>query len=841
MEVLSTSSMPTRPIPLAPMVLSADSFGSHYRKLSETESQTPARREAAHLFAQAELCLHLGDAPEDATKKARAAVEAARKDGDAEMLTDAVRLVVKANCFRASFGGISATIRRNVLARTEKIVASEASAFQQASIGRGEAAMNLALAEVSLERHSVTARSTALQLAAAARGRFQQLGDRKMEAAAMVVLARAHLSLCNISEGLALVRASLDIFRAMHERFGEAVVLNLLSHALALGGSRVGYEEACGCAVEAAAAYEALGLWRCQVLQQLLLSQLLLRSDCSREAVAEAAEAMRLLRATGCRSLEGQALELLVRAHFEAGDEAAAKRSAEEAKAQFSEAKHCLGEIHAQNALAHALLASNDGDGAFRESMAALEKAESIKDLDAEAVVPHLLVTISQVEVSRQNFEAALEAAKDATAKFEELGGPFCPSVAEGKLAEARVLIRGGMGKEAVQAATSARACFVESGDLMGEARSLVISASLMLVSGDFASATETAIRGQQMCRADSRGEAQALGVLITVARSENDGPKALELARARRGVLQQGGWRRDEAEALDALASILVQSDSLKEAGRASREGLRLARAVGNQELEVHLLCRLTQVYLQLIVQQGGVQSASRNLLEETQRLGRDSVASASAFGEERGKKGKKLLAVALLWASQVQWMSSQEEGLKFATQSIAMHQQAQDADGEATALLLAAQMALANDDRATAESYCTSSLELFQMLGDTAAVTEAELVLERIRPKKLAAVAITTHPDETPISTSSKLALPAKLQPEEVKRKIRTMIMESVSQDDLQDDSNLMESGLDSLASVSLQQELGKTFEVTLPVSALFDYPTIGGLSDYIISLMP
>jgi len=46
------------------------------------------------------------------------------------------------------------------------------------------------------------------------------------------------------------------------------------------------------------------------------------------------------------------------------------------------------------------------------------------------------------------------------------------------------------------------------------------------------------------------------------------------------------------------------------------------------------------------------------------------------------------------------------------------------------------------------------------------------------------------------------------------------------------------LTEAGLDSLGSVELRSSLGSTFELELPATLAFDYPTIAALTNFIAS---
>ena len=47
--------------------------------------------------------------------------------------------------------------------------------------------------------------------------------------------------------------------------------------------------------------------------------------------------------------------------------------------------------------------------------------------------------------------------------------------------------------------------------------------------------------------------------------------------------------------------------------------------------------------------------------------------------------------------------------------------------------------------------------------------------------------------------------------------------------------------EAGLDSLGAVELRTQLGAEFEIDLPATMAFDYPTIRALAQYIASSLP
>ena len=52
---------------------------------------------------------------------------------------------------------------------------------------------------------------------------------------------------------------------------------------------------------------------------------------------------------------------------------------------------------------------------------------------------------------------------------------------------------------------------------------------------------------------------------------------------------------------------------------------------------------------------------------------------------------------------------------------------------------------------------------------------------------------------------------------------------------------DQPLMEAGLDSIASVELRNAVSAHFELELPATASFDYPTISALAAFVLSRCP
>jgi len=71
---------------------------------------------------------------------------------------------------------------------------------------------------------------------------------------------------------------------------------------------------------------------------------------------------------------------------------------------------------------------------------------------------------------------------------------------------------------------------------------------------------------------------------------------------------------------------------------------------------------------------------------------------------------------------------------------------------------------------------------------------------------------------------------------EPDIVSRQISSMI-EGMTGTEIDNDTPIMESGIDSLMSVDFRTQLQAEFKVTLGSTVMFNYPTIGGLTDYLV----
>ncbi len=79
---------------------------------------------------------------------------------------------------------------------------------------------------------------------------------------------------------------------------------------------------------------------------------------------------------------------------------------------------------------------------------------------------------------------------------------------------------------------------------------------------------------------------------------------------------------------------------------------------------------------------------------------------------------------------------------------------------------------------------------------------------------------------------------AKPQALDPAFVKDVITQVVKDSIGVDEVPADVPLMDAGMDSLSSLEFRNRLRGAFEgVSMPSSLVFDYPSVGVLTSYIV----
>merc|ERR1712139_425346 len=136
-------------------------------------------------------------------------------------------------------------------------------------------------------------------------------------------------------------------------------------------------------------------------------------------------------------------------------------------------------------------------------------------------------------------------------------------------------------------------------------------------------------------------------------------------------------------------------------------------------------------------------------------------------------------------------------------------------------------------------------TALESFQEAEDDSSIVEALELLRNLGvygsnapmvPEMMAAPTA-LQPTSAGVAVSgAALATQRRLTTEVVRAKVMEAVSQVVSESNVSSETPLMDAGLDSLNSVSLRNDLSQMFEVTLPATLTFDFPTPNEITDYV-----
>jgi len=158
-----------------------------------------------------------------------------------------------------------------------------------------------------------------------------------------------------------------------------------------------------------------------------------------------------------------------------------------------------------------------------------------------------------------------------------------------------------------------------------------------------------------------------------------------------------------------------------------------------------------------------------------------------------------------------------------------------------------LQVQIFLQEQKMGDAQSLLKEVQEIAKELGDPQAKTMADQLKDLVMGSGGGEAAVPVQvaaPTQASTAASSDPSAPAEeaafVAPDEglMKSHIIAMVKNMTGGDEEVDgDTPLMESGVDSLASVELRTQLQQEFKVSLPSTVMFNYPTIGGITGLLV----
>jgi len=794
----------------------------------------PDKKEAASLVTAAEKHLKVGSA-QQSVQAATAASEIFRelgKDGEGA-LPDVLRLVIDGK-------RMLAIQQQEDLAPVRQFADDAKSNFAKAGNTRGEAAMMISMAEITLSERTrplSKAPLPSIQLVDQALQKAKDAGDQKLTALALLVMSETYLERPAVVEAQSAADAAMKVFEEHGDKLNKARALRASGRCLLAGGKTSAGKQQVQAAIEI---FREEGARRLEAEEFLALSEYLLLSGKAKSALAAAEQGLTLLKVLNNSSkVEEMAALLKVSDCLMAvGKGKTAVMRGQEAAQQCSETGDVWAGVMALQIVAAAQLQLGKRRESLRTAKAAKEALGAKRN---DSLLARALRDEGAALAVLEDYDEAITRLKDAASTA--VSADDLATQASIKRFEADVHINRSNFKEALSAARDALEISERQGDKRNMARALETVSTAQGVLNNFQQAVKEAKECQDLYQevGDPMGEERALELLAKLRAAEGNLEGALEAGLERLAVVRESGSPEKEADALHQEAALHFQSGNLAMAEKSVQEAKSVAKKAGTAGTLSEILVTLGHIYLEKSDMTS--EASSRYYLELAARACADAVAAA---GKARMKRtwGQALLfrgrAMLRLGRRMEAWRSAVDSSNKC--------QEAGDGPGMCRALLLAGEIQIENNDLAMAQDILVQAQDVAELCNEEELGKRATALLERTKVKApvAAAIQIEDVAEDAPAAateaaqaaSSAAPAAPKGLDPVLVRKAVMRLVKDAIADDgELEVDSPFMEAGMDSLSSVALTSSLAKEFGFALSPSLVFDFPNVRALEAHLV----
>lgn len=708
--------------------------------------------------------------------------------------------------------------------------------YRESGDKTSEAKMMLAMAEVHKASGTADGGDQAFSQASEAVRILRGQGDKTMVAAGQLLLASVSLEKKGdlkkrADEAKQACDEALPVFRDAGATTAEAYALHVTACTRALSGATEGALRA---AKEAQSLYIKAELGKQAAVELHHVAKWHLKEGDIDDAVAAAQEAMDIfeedLKGTDA---EAGAMQTLIQAYLERKDGKDALKLAKYELDRFQESGNQMGVAAAQEMVMLAYFAMGNADRAMRYAQRAADTLEDMNDKKSQGKVLRTMCTLHR---AKGDHEKALRAAQEALTIFEDLEDT--KEQAMTIQARADVYLEKKENARALALAAEARELYSDAKYAEGEVASLLQLATAQFAEGDLKKAAASAREAQDKSTEvqDQNGEAAALRMLIEVYICEKEFDSALRVLGSLLTLVKEMGDKEEEVTTMVLTARALIMQIMQKEEEGKSNEKMYKAAA------------------------------------DKATKLAKDALVMAKKCDSA------VVLATAHFTVGQTQMMNGKVgEATKAAEEALNTFKGANFAQGEGAALVLLADIYLFNRDLAKARELGEEGVYLFQSAGDADGEDMAWTEIERIdkvegemreaqmREQQMRDqwqmqqwamqqgggqqqwAPVEPQGEEAAPSAAggnyeaklTKLDVGAGLDPTQLKNQILEITKGLIGFDeDIEYDMPLMESGLTSNTAVLLRDSLTQVLPgVNMPVTLVFDYPSITAMSELIV----
>merc|ERR1719198_692372 len=327
----------------------------------------------------------------------------------------------------------------------------------------------------------------------------------------------------------------------------------------------------------------------------------------------------------------------------------------------------------------------------------------------------------------------------------------------------------------------------------------------------------------------DKTMEANCVYMQVKAYHSQLDYENAIKFSKKYKALLKDTNDPVSLGSAGLHLADLYMQNQSPKECIKAALEAKKILKSIGHVAGECLALSLVNQAHINLSVAKGPESFGSRDFTSNN-----DKAIKAAQRGIDMCQKGPdetENQAAAQYWLAQALLLKRKDEdALTTATEAQTLWKLSGNKEGEANAIVLAAQCLCMQTDWDKAKSKVQTALKFFKDAGSKMGEYVANQIMDQInentrQPEPVAAPQFDMQQMmmmqqmqgmQSAVAEAPKQGLDFAT----VNQQIRDMSMTIIDADSPpEDDTPLMEAGMDSLSSVQFRSELAKAFNLPLP----------------------
>jgi len=805
----------------------AQDLGSLYRKKAQDGRMGGKEQSGCKLLADADDHYNK-EAVEEALQQAKQALNLFKDAGYKSGVPDALRLIVQ---LMTSQGKKEAAY---------KMAKDELGAFRSSGDKAAEARMLLAIAEVNFTKDGSKSMQEALQSAIEAGQMFKSLSEPALEATALVALAGVQMSQDgdakkNAKEAETTATKAKELSIQIGYKKGEAEALHVVAAAQAMDG---GIDDALVSADEALDLYLELRNKRGEAFELLSLASWHLKNGKPKKALSDAEEALDIYQTLGSPK-EKEALALVFESHMVKGNLAKAGRMVTRGLNKYQES----GDKPAEAEALAMLVRLYTEEAKFPEALDAAERAVAIfQDLGEQKLEAGVACKIAEMHLNLGNHDKAMRTSEDAMTLVKEFGSSA--EKVDTMFIMLEAILRTGDRDKALDTVQGLRSSFQSAGDAKSEANCLLALSSIQLLLENYDQAVGAATRAQAMFSedGDTKNEGSALCMLSEAHGRKKEYKMAVKAAERARAVFKEQGDKEGEGASLYRMAANNIQlavqegakvgqeeplsraaKDALDKGTKSAEQALKLARELlpqGHQELLGCVLATQSQCFMLNMKP------------EDALRTSDEAVVLFREIGNVHNEADALLLSADALRVTR-QYTESREA----ADEALALYKQTEDERGEEQVTTLIGfleeiQQRMQQQWMAQQMAQNPSMFQQQPLMQGSMMMTPAEA--GGGMPQQATSLARTDR------ERGPALDLSSGVDEVIVRGKVLEIAMRITGAEDgeIEADTPLMEAGLTSNSAILMRDELSQELPgVNLPVTLVFDYPSISAMTDLIV----